>query len=136
MIARDGRHEHRRPKSAGEQREPTAPGRHRRSNTVPDVGSATAELAVCLPALVLLLATGLLALTAMRTQIECVDVAREAARTAARGDPVAPGRPGASVTVTPDGDEVRATVVVRFSPGGGLPGFDITATSVAAVEPT
>ncbi len=112
------------------------PARHRRPNTVRDAGSATAELAVCLPALVLLLATGLMALTAMRTQIECVDVAREAARAAARGDPVVPGMPGASVTVTADGDVVRATVVMRWSPGGGLPGFDITATSVAAMEPT
>jgi hypothetical protein len=136
VNVRVGRHEHRRPKPAGEQSDPTVPGRHRHSNTVRDVGSATAELAVCLPALVLLLATGLMALTAMRTQIECVDVAREAARSAARGDPVAPGRPGASVSVTTDGDVVRATVVVRFSPGGGLPGFDITATSVAAAEPT
>ena len=135
-MARDGRHEHRRVKSACKQRAATAPGRHRRSNAVPDVGSATAELAVCLPVLVLLLATGLMALTAVRTQIECVDVAREAARAAARGDPVAPGKPGASVTVNADGDVVRATVVVRWSPGGGLPGFDITATSVAAVEPT
>lgn len=136
MNVRVGRHEHRRPKAAGERRDPTVLGRHRRSNTVRDVGSATAELAVCLPALVLLLATGLMGLTAMRTQIECVDVAREAARAAARGDPVAPGMPGASVMVSTDGDVVRATVVVRFSPGGGLPGFDITATSVAAVEPT
>jgi hypothetical protein len=93
-------------------------------------------LAVCLPALVMLLVAGLMALTAIRTQIECVDAAREAARAAARGDPVAPGMPGATVTVTTDDDVVRATVVVRWSPGGGLPGFDITATSAAAVEPT
>jgi hypothetical protein len=131
-----GRQEHRQPKPAGEQREPSAPARHRRAKTVRDAGSATAELAVCLPALILLLATGLMALTAIRTQIECVDVAREAARAAARGDPEAPGMPGASVTVMTDGDVARATVVVRWSPVGGLPAIDITATSVAAVEPT
>ena len=45
--------------------------------------------------------------------------------------------PGASVGVTTDGDLVRATVVVRWSPlSGVLPGFDISATSVAAVEPS
>jgi hypothetical protein len=86
---------------------------------------------------VLLLVAGLSCLTAVRTQMECVDAAREAARAAARGEPVATRIPDASVTVTTDGDLVRATVVVRWSPlGGVLPGFDVSATSVAAVEPS
>ena len=102
-----------------------------------DAGSATAELAVSLPALVLLLVVGLAALGAVRTQIACVDAAREAARAAARGEPAAERIAGASVMVTLDGDLVRATVVVHWKPfGGGLPGLDVTATSVAAMEPS
>jgi hypothetical protein len=115
----------------------TSGAAHRRPRRAGDAGSATAELAVSLPALLMLLAVGLAGLGAIRTQIECVDAAREAARTAARGDQVAPQISGATVTVTTDGDLVRATVVLPWSPlGRGLPGFDVTATSVAAVEPS
>jgi len=108
---------------------------------VRDEGSATAELAVSLPALVLMVFTALTAVTAVRTQLECVDAAREAARAAARGESgipagarVAPN--GASVSVADSGDTVRATVRVRVHPlGGRLPGIDVNATAVAAVEP-
>jgi hypothetical protein len=101
-----------------------------------DRGTATAEMAVSLPTLVLLLLIGVSALMVVRDQIACVDLAREAARAAARGDPVPNPRTG-TVTVTTDGDLVRATVHLRRTPlGGGLPGFDITATAVAAVEPS
>lgn len=106
-----------------------------------DRGSATAELAVSLPALVLLLFTALTAVVAVRTQLECVDAAREAARSAARGDAgVAAGRrvaPSAAVVaVVPEGDVVLATVSVRLHPLGDQgPGFLITATAVAAAEP-
>ena len=44
-----------------------------------DSGMATAELAVCLPALALLLALGLGALAVMRDQLQCVAAAREIA---------------------------------------------------------
>jgi hypothetical protein len=89
-----------------------------------------------LPALVLLILAGLTAVAAVRTQLECVDAAREAARAAARGA-AAPGPPaGATVTVVRDGDQVRVTVRAHRSPlGAGLPGFDITATATAAMEP-
>jgi hypothetical protein len=104
-------------------------------------GSATAELAASLPALVLLLFAALTAVTAVRTQLECVDAAREAARAAARGESgeVAGGRvapTGSSVSITIEGDTARATVRVRLDPlGGHLPGFNIAATAVAAIEP-
>ncbi len=49
-----------------------------------DRGSVTAELAVALPALVLLLLAGLTAVQAVTVQLRCVDAAREAARAAAR----------------------------------------------------
>jgi hypothetical protein len=106
-----------------------------------DAGSATVELAVSLPALVLMLFAALTAIMAVRTQLECVDAAREAARSAARGESgtaagarVAPD--GASVDVSVGSDTVRTTVSVRLNPlGGRLPGLDITATAVAAMEP-
>jgi hypothetical protein len=104
-------------------------------------GSATAELAVSLPALVLLVFVAVSAVSAVRVQLECVDAAREAARAAARGEPgeaaghrVAP--PGASVTLAIHNGIVEATVHTRLHPAGGrLPGFDVSASAVAAVEP-
>jgi hypothetical protein len=107
----------------------------------PDGGSATAELAVCLPALVLLLVVGLTAVAAVRTQLECLDAARDAALAAARGGSgvaaatrVAPA--GATVSVASNGDSVTATVRARVRAlGGWAPGIDVEATAVAAVEP-
>jgi hypothetical protein len=101
-----------------------------------DRGNATVELAVSLPALVLLLATGLTAISAVRTQLECVDAAREVARAVARGAPAPPLPTGAGVSVTSSGDLVTATVTLRVEPlGSNLPGFAVSATAVAAVEP-
>ena len=50
-----------------------------------DRGSATVELAVGLPALVLLLLFGLGAVDAVLARLQCVDAARDAALTSARG---------------------------------------------------
>jgi Flp pilus assembly protein TadG len=107
-----------------------------------DQGSATVELAMSLPALVLLVFASLTAIMAVRTQLECLDAAREAARAAARGESgtaagarVAPA--GASVSVAETGADVHAVVRVRLNPlGGRLPGFEISATAVAAMEPS
>jgi hypothetical protein len=109
--------------------------------TLDDRGSFTAELAAGLPALVLLLLVGLTAVTAVGTQLRCVDAAREAALAASRGEPgEAAGRgsapPGATVTVVPDGDRVRVTVVAPVRPlGARLPAFGVAASAVAAMEP-
>jgi len=108
---------------------------------VRDGGAATAELAVSLPALMLMVFVALTAVASVRTQLECVDAAREAARAAARGESgvdaaarVAPA--GATITVAADGETVRATVSARVHPlGGRLPGFDVGATAVASAEP-
>jgi Flp pilus assembly protein TadG len=107
-----------------------------------DAGSATVELAVSLPALALLLFASLTAIVAVRTQLQCLDAAREAARAAARGESgtaagmrVAPD--GASIGVSTTAAEVHTIVRVRLNPlGGRLPGFDISETAVAALEPT
>lgn len=104
-------------------------------------GSATAELAAGLPALLLLLLAGLAAVGAVTTQLRCVDAAREAALAAARGEPgtgagqrVAPA--GAEVSVTIDGDTAVATVRAPVPLlGARLPGRWVEATAVAAVEP-
>ena len=64
-----------------------------------DRGSTTVELAMSLPALVLLMLAGLTAVSAVRTQLECVDAAREAARAVARGAPPPGGPAGAGITV-------------------------------------
>lgn len=98
-----------------------------------DAGTATAELAVCLPALALLLAFGLGALAVVRDQLRCVDAAREVAVAVARGEAPPPVDAG-EVAISNDGDVVRV-VVRRHRELGVLPGFDITATAVAAVEP-
>ncbi|HEY8474946.1 MAG TPA: TadE family type IV pilus minor pilin [Natronosporangium sp.] len=104
------------------------------------MGSATAELAVGLPALLVLLFAGLAAVGAVTTQLACVDAARDAALAAARGEPGAPpgerAAPGAEITVTVDGDTVRATARAPVPVvGGWLPGLWVDASAVAAVEP-
>ncbi|GIH11565.1 hypothetical protein Rhe02_96320 [Rhizocola hellebori] len=50
-----------------------------------DRGSVTAELAVSLPALVLLLMVGVLAIAAATTKLGCVSMARDIALSVARG---------------------------------------------------
>ena len=56
-----------------------------------DGGSVTAEAALALPAVVLVLATVVGVGRVVTAQIQCVDGARAAARLAARGEPA--GRP-------------------------------------------
>src|SRR3954470_20406070 len=51
-----------------------------------DSGMVTAELAMCLPVLVLLLTVALGTVSVASARIRVADVAREAARLAARGD--------------------------------------------------
>jgi Flp pilus assembly protein TadG len=106
-----------------------------------DRGSFTAELAAGLPALLLLLLAGLTAVNAVTAQAGCLHAAREAALAAARGadgdvegDSAAPA--GAVVSVSVDGDRVRATVRAPVRAlGGRLPRITVVATAVAAVEP-
>ncbi len=107
-----------------------------------DEGSASAELAASMPALALLLFMALGAVTALRTQVECVDAAREAVLAASRGEDgalaavkVAPT--GASLDIDADADMVRATVSVRLTPlGAHMPAFTVTGSAVAAMEPS
>jgi Flp pilus assembly protein TadG len=102
----------------------------------------TAELAACLPVLMLVLAVALTAVGGLAARVRLQDAAREAARVAARGDPAAALRvaaevaPGARTTLTNDGSVVVAVVRARVHPlGGWLPSLAITARAVAAIEP-
>jgi TadE-like protein len=106
-----------------------------------DRGSATAELAVGLPALVLLLLFALGAVDAVLARMQCVDAARDAALASARGgDGTTDGRhrapAGASVSVVVDGSRVTAVVRVAVRPlGPYLPGVTVSGTAVAEREP-
>jgi hypothetical protein len=106
-----------------------------------DRGSATVELAVGLPALVLLLLFGLGSVDAVLARMQCVDAARDAALTAARGgDGMTEGQHraprGASVDLRSDGERVTAVVRVTVRPlGPYLPSVTVTGTAVAEQEP-
>lgn len=126
-------------------RNPDAPGRTsgggRWAHTVGgERGSFTAELAAGLPALLVLLLAGLTVMNAVSTQASCLHTAREAALAAARGASNADGEqaapPGVEVSVSIDGDRVRATARAPVRAlGGRLPRITVAATAVAAVEP-
>ena len=81
-----------------------------------------------LPALLLVLAGCLWALSVLHAQLECIDAARVAARVAARGDGVAQARAagvaaapaGATVAVTTGGGWVDVAVRAQLR---GLPGL-------------
>ncbi|MFJ4549768.1 TadE family type IV pilus minor pilin [Streptomyces sp. NPDC088817] len=106
-----------------------------------DAGFVTAEAAMVLPVLVLVVTTLVWVLLVVLAQIQCVDAARAGARAAARQDPegsvtrvardVAPH--GATVTVTRRGDHVHV-LVVADPPGLGVLPFQLREEAVAEVE--
>jgi hypothetical protein len=106
-------------------------------------GMVTAELAVAIPAVVLVLVCCLAGLLAAVDQIRCVDAARIASRAAARGDPVDRVRAlaleaapqGASVSVEQWGG--TAAVLIRAETGGWgglMPSWQVTARATTPVE--
>jgi Flp pilus assembly protein TadG len=105
----------------------------------------TAEFAVVLPAVVLVLALSLGATGLALDQIRCVDAARAGARAAARGDSypavilvvrrAAPSR--ALVSMTTSGDLVQVSVASRPRVAGSLlPGWLRAASTASAVSET
>jgi hypothetical protein len=94
-------------------------------------GYATAELALALPSLVLILAIGLWLQGAVAVHARCLDAARAGARAAARGDPdgrvrerlakVVPA--GAGIVIAHDGDRITVTVDSRVEVPPGLSAF-------------
>lgn len=104
----------------------------------------TAETAVVLPVLLLVLAGAVAAVTVVGAQLRCVDAAREGARAAARGDDVTVVRAlaaeaapaGAEVSVTVSGADVHVVVTARTAPLGPVPlHADVLAEAVARLEP-
>ncbi|MGN6475218.1 MAG: TadE family type IV pilus minor pilin [Mycobacteriales bacterium] len=105
----------------------------------------TAEFAVALPSLVLVVAAALGGVVLVTDQMRCVDAASTAARLAARGESLTTVRAavarlaphGAVVEVTSAPTTVTATVVLRVGgPGwlGRFPSITISEQSVAARE--
>ncbi|MCU1692990.1 MAG: hypothetical protein JWM64_2081 [Frankiales bacterium] len=107
----------------------------------------TAETAVVLPVLVLVLAFAVWALACVGAQLRCVDAAREAARLAARGEPASEVQAaarraaphGAVVEVAVRGDHVVVLVRLDVEPFGpalaGLTGVQVQGRSTALQEP-
>jgi len=107
----------------------------------------TAEAALTLPALVLVLGMMLWAVAAVTGQLRCVDAARSAARAIARGESVAAAVAaahrlapnGAEVRVRQDGDLVRVEVAAEMGGDGGvgklLPDLVVSGDAAVATEP-
>src|SRR4051812_17400166 len=98
-----------------------------RSRPCPDrreAGMVTAETAVVLPVLLLVLAGAVAAVTVVGGQLRCVDAAREGVRAAARGEAPAVvyaiasrAAPSGAVTGVIDaGEEVRVIVSAEIAP--------------------
>lgn len=104
----------------------------------------TAEAAVVLPVLVLVLAAAVGALTVVGGDLRCVDAAREGVRAAARGETVASVRrlvekaapSGASASVVSGGAVVTVTVTAAVHPLGALPVVvHVSAAATGELEP-
>lgn len=112
-----------------------------------DRGMVTAELAVTLPAVVLVLGVCLAGISAGIDQIRCVDAARLGARSVARGDSEVASR-AAALSAAPAGAVVAiesrgggrtgvVTVVVEARAGGWggvLPSWSLRAEASGPVE--
>lgn len=106
----------------------------------------TAETAVVLPVLMLLLGAALWLIAIAGARLRCVDAARDGARAAARGEsPVAvvaaaeaAGPAGAVVQIRRSGDRVVVVVRARVGPVSGVlasvPAPVVAATAVAEAE--
>jgi len=112
-----------------------------------DHGSATAEVAVVLPAAVVVFALMLWGLGVGGAQLRCIDAARAAARAAARGESsaavvaaarqIAPS--GAQVAVRRSAERVDVVVTARVRPSGPvlsrLAGLPVRGSATSAAEP-
>ena len=118
--------------------------RRRRGRLRGNAGMVTAETAVVLPVLLLVLAGAVAAVTVVGAQLRCVDAAREGARAAARGEDTAlvtalasrAAPDGARTTVAVDGVTVTVTVTAEVAPLGPVPlRVPVAASAVAQREP-
>ncbi|MFD1937168.1 MULTISPECIES: TadE family type IV pilus minor pilin [Nonomuraea] len=105
----------------------------------------TAETAAVLPALMVVLAAALWAVTVVNTHLRCVDAARTGARAAARGEPLAQVRErtkaiaprGARVDITRGADVTRVDITTQARPpwASALPPVEVRASATTATEP-
>jgi Flp pilus assembly protein TadG len=104
----------------------------------------TAETAVVLPVLLLVLAGAVAAVTVVGAQLRCVDAAREGARAAARGEDTAvvtalagqAAPDGATTTVAVGGAAVTVPVTAEVAPLGPVPlRVPVSASAVSRREP-
>ena len=108
-----------------------------------DGGYATAEAAVALPALLVVLALAVGILVSVGAELRCVDAARAAARVAARGDDDAAARRsaaevaprGGNVQVEHRGTQVQVRVSDDLRPFPLFPPIHVSARAVADIEP-
>jgi hypothetical protein len=117
------------------------PGRPRPA----DGGSVTVEIAVALPALMLVTVAALWGITTASAQIACVDAVRAGARAAARGEPLPVVRAvversapsGARAEVHQGRDTTTVAVQVSLRPPAltGFPALIVRAHALAATEP-
>lgn len=106
-----------------------------------DRGSVTAELALALPALVVVLSALLGGIGAGVAQVRCVDAARDGARELARGEGassltavVAATAPGASVTFAAVPGKVTVLVEQEVELAGLGTGWTVRGRAVALTE--
>lgn len=109
-----------------------------------DRGMVTAETAVALPALLVLVCAAISAVTVATAQLRCLDAAREGARVAARGETPAATRAraarvaprSASVSVSFVADRAEVVVAAEVEPLGQLlPAVEVRGRAVAVREP-
>ena len=112
-----------------------------------DRGAVTAEMAIVLPVLVVLLLVGLWAVGVVVANIRCVDAARDVARAVARGEPgdvaqrigerSAP--PGAVIGISRHGTDVRvvvdADVRLDWILLSNLPSVEVRGQAAVQLEP-
>ncbi|TDQ55354.1 hypothetical protein EV190_101680 [Actinorugispora endophytica] len=120
------------------------PGTRPRTRPRRDRGTVTAEIAVALPCLVVVLAVALACVQAATTQLECVDAARIGARALARGqDPsavrslvsrVGPRDAVVELSLSSGFAHVSVTAPVRILSGASPP-FRVGGTASIPTEP-
>lgn len=124
---------------------PREPGASHPNASRKSRGSVTAETAVMLPALMVVVAAAIWAVQVVETQLECVDAARAAARAAARGEPLdqvrtlvrTATRPTAQVTLERGTEltKVEITVDVTSNWTPFIPTVSVTASATSTTEP-
>lgn len=111
-------------------------------------GMVTAETAISLTALVVVLLAMLWVVTLVGWQARCLDAARDAARALARGESAASSRseasrsapPGAQIQIDVVGDLAIATVGLQARPPwpilSALPAVSLEGKAVVVIEPS